>query len=272
MKQQDIYKETFKKGSKTYFNSSLFFPASVRRDVFRLYGFVRTADDFVDSTPQDTDGFYDFKTRYRAAMNGQPTGDPIIDGYAELSLRKGFKPAWTDAFLRSMEMDLHKNEYNTLEETLEYIYGSAEVIGFFMSRILGLPEEAYPYAALQGRAMQYINFIRDIKEDWELGRRYLPLENTGLKKLNPAYAERHPELFKQFHSKQIHLYRSWQKEAEKGYTYIPRRYRIPIKTAARMYMWTAEQIEQNPFIVFTKQVKPSRPRIYLSMLHHIFTG
>ena len=70
-------------------------------------------------------------------------------------------------------MDIKKKEYNSLEETLEYIYGSAEVIGFFMAKIIGLSDESLYYAGRLGRSMQYINFIRDIEEDNNLGRRYL---------------------------------------------------------------------------------------------------
>jgi phytoene synthase len=76
-----------------------------------------------------------------------------------------------------MQMDIDKREYKTLDDTLEYIYGSAEVIGLFMAQIMGLPEEAHDFAKMQGRAMQFINFIRDIDEDITLGRRYFPTQD-----------------------------------------------------------------------------------------------
>ncbi len=79
-----------------------------------------------------------------------------------------------------MEHDLSESSCETLEDVLTYIYGSAEVIGLFMARIMDLDEASFPYAAMLGRAMQYINFIRDIAEDNELGRRYLPLLDTSL--------------------------------------------------------------------------------------------
>jgi phytoene synthase len=272
VKTDDPHYRAFKQGSTTYFNSSLFFPQEVRQEVFYLYGFVRIADNFVDELPQDADGFYRFKESYQRALRGVPAGDPIIDKFVELSERRRFDPAWAEAFLCSMEMDLYKSEYDSLSETLKYIYGSAEVIGFFMSRILGLPERALPAAALQGRAMQYINFIRDIKEDLELGRRYLPLEGTGLESLEEEYVRTHPQAFYDFHARQIELYRGWQRGAEEGYPLIPKRYRIPIRTAAQMYMWTARKIEKDPLVIYRRKVKPNKMRIFLQILKNLVAG
>ncbi len=274
MQIEDVHYDTFKSGSKTYFNSSRFFPQEVRRDVFYLYGFVRKADNFVDDIPQDPDGFYRFRDAYHNALggaesSGSASGDPIIDRFVELHRRKGFDPAWTEAFLKSMERDLFKKEYNSLEETLDYIYGSAEVIGLFMARIMQLPPVADYPARMLGRAMQYINFIRDINEDVDLGRRYLPLTGTYLSSLEYEYVRNHLKEFRAFHTKQIGLYMGWQREAEKGYRFIPFRYLLPIKTAADMYVWTAKQIEKNPMIVYSRKVKPPKPRIVLQFLYNI---
>jgi len=292
MKIEEVHYQTFKSGSKTYFNSSRFFPADVRRDVFYLYAFVRKADNFVDDQPQDPDGFYRFCDSYRRALERAaqtkqaaqpeqtkqaaqpasprqgPSGDPIIDRFVELHRRRGFDPAWTEAFLGSMEKDLFKKEYNSLQETLEYIYGSAEVIGLYMSKILRLPPEAQHAARMLGRAMQYINFIRDIKEDLELGRRYLPLTDTSLSSLEYEYVKQHLAEFRRFHTAQIGLYMGWQREAERGYQFIPYRYLLPIKTAADMYLWTAKQIERNPMVVYERQVKPPKLRIVLQALYN----
>jgi len=266
MSLEQIHRQTFKQGSRTYFNSSLFFPRSVRRDVFALYGFVRVADNFVDSVPQDSDGFYGFKEAYQRALKEGPVGDPIIDAFVELGGRKDFDPAWTEAFLHSMELDLSKKEYNRLEETLEYIYGSAEVIGLYMARVMDLAPESLPHAERLGRSMQYINFIRDIDEDRTLGRRYLPLEGTPLKSLDPEYVRSHRGEFNEFLRHHLDKYRIWQREAEEGFRYIPRRYLIPIKTASDMYNWTARTIEENPMVVFQRKVKPSKGRIWRTVL------
>jgi phytoene synthase len=266
MSLDQIHRRTFKQGSRTYFNSSIFFPRSVRRDVFALYGFVRVADNFVDGVPQDSDGFYGFKDAYQRALKQGPIGDPIIDAFVELGGRKKFDPAWTEAFLHSMELDLSKKEYNRLEETLEYIYGSAEVIGLYMARVMDLAPESLPHAERLGRSMQYINFIRDIDEDRTLGRRYLPLEGTPLESLDPEHVRSHRREFNDFLRHHLDKYRVWQREAEEGFRYIPRRYLIPIKTASDMYNWTARTIQENPMVVFQRKVKPSKGRIWRTVL------
>jgi phytoene synthase len=266
---EQIHRRTFRQGSRTYFNSSLFFPQEVRRDVFALYGFVRVADDYVDSIPQDSDGFYRFKASYQRALKQGPIGDPIIDAFVELAGRKRFDPAWTEAFLHSMELDLSKKEYDRLEETLEYIYGSAEVIGLFMAKVMDLAPESFPRAEMLGRSMQYINFIRDIDEDRTLGRRYLPLEGTPLESLDPDYVRSRPVQFSEFLRHHLDKYRVWQQEAEEGFHYIPRRYLIPIKTASDMYNWTARTIEKNPLVVFERKVKPSKGRIWWTVLANL---
>ena len=266
------HREVFRAGSKTYFNSSLFFPPRLRKRVFTLYAFVRVADNYVDELPQKEAEFRDFRRRYEDAARGAPANDTIIDPFVKLSAECSFDPAWTKAFLDSMEADLSKKNYDTLEETLAYIYGSAEVIGLFMARIMELPPEALRQAALLGRAMQYINFIRDIAEDTSLGRRYLPLNGASPEIVTPDYARGNPREFSAFIGGHLALYRVWQKDAIDGYRYIPRRFRLPIKTAADMYWWTAGRIEKQPLVVFEKKIKPSRPRIFLRMARNAVLG
>jgi len=267
-----VQTDVFRKGSRTYFTSSLFFPSDMRRDVQSLYGFVRVADNFVDAVPQDAGGFEGFCDSYRLAKEGRPSGDPIIDDFVELARRKRFEPAWTDAFLGAMRADLSRHSYDSIEEVLSYIYGSAEVIGLFMARIMDLPDATLPYAQLLGRAMQYINFIRDIDEDLHLGRRYLPLGPAGLQILDKEYAVEHPGEFRRFIEYHLALYKGWQEEAAEGLAMIPRRYRIPIRTASDMYRWTAHQIENDPWIVFKQKVKPAKSRIVLSALGNAVAG
>lgn len=256
----------FRKGSKTYFTASLFFPPKVRRDVFSLYAFVRTADDFVDSVPQRKNEFYRFKKLYLESLkNGRKSGNEIVDNFIDLFYRKKFKAEWVSAFLESMELDLTKKKYKSIDETLHYIFGSAEVIGLFMARILDLPKRADKHAKMLGRAMQMINFIRDIAEDNTFGRSYLPLD-AQMKSLDYSFALNNKDMFKTFIRRYSLLYKKWQKSAEDGYQYIPKRYLVPIKTAADMYLWTASQIEKTPMIVYEKKVKPSRFRILKTLI------
>lgn len=261
----------FQHGSKTMFYSSLFFPKKARKDVFTLYGFVRIADDLVDTLPQDPEAFYSFKQKYELSQQGIITGDVVIDSFAELAKRKDFDPGWTEAFLDSMEMDLTKKTYYTLDETLEYVYGAAEVMGLYMVNTLDLNKKAYNFSRYLGRALQCINAIRDIAEDLEFGRSYIPLsdlEQYELESLDYQYTKQHPERFSEFIKGQISRYCLWQKIAEKGYQYIPKRYLISVKTVSDLYNWTAEQILKNPYIIYQWKVKP----IIFKILTTVFTN
>lgn len=263
------HEQIFRTGSKTYYFSSRFFPPAVREDVYALYGFVRVADNLVDEMPVDPQRFHDFRRLYTQSWENQSaSGDRIIDTFIELQRRKRFDPAWTEAFLDSMEHDLLKSTCDTMDETLTYIYGSAEVIGLFMAKIMDLPEESHHAAAMLGRAMQYINFIRDIAEDNHLGRRYLPLTDTTLTSLSREEALSSKSEFTRFIKAEIERYRGWQREAAAGYHFIPKRYRIPIMTAADMYCWTSRQIEQDPLVVFERRVKPRKARILRKGVAH----
>ncbi|RXE57428.1 phytoene synthase [Methanoculleus taiwanensis] len=254
----------FKRGSKTYFYSTLFFPPSVKEDVFALYSFVRTADDYVDAVPQQVEEFHTFVDRYASAAAGEATGDVIVDSFVDLSRRKQFDPAWTEAFLHSMEKDITVDSYRTIHDLEVYLYGSSEVIGLMMAQILDLPPKSHTAARNLGRAMQYINFIRDIAEDLAMGRTYFPREEMdmfNLDDLSEASACRDRERFAAFIASQIGRYREWQEQAESGFRFIPRRYLIPIKTASDMYRWTAMTIDRDPAIVYCRKVKPSVMRI-----------
>ena len=266
--------DIFKNGSTTYFYSSLFFPKDVKEDVFTLYAFVRTADDFVDCTPQNAEGFYSFRDAFHKSRR-ERTNNIIIDDFRDLMNRKQFEEAWVESFLDAMEADLSKKEYVNIDETLHYMYGSAEVIGLMMAQIMSLPPESHEAAKLLGRSMQYINFIRDIQEDNGLGRTYLPkqeLTACGLSSLHEEECKAEHGGFEAFIKKQIALYETWRNEALEGFAFIPKRLRIPIQTASSMYDFTAQQISRDPLVVFRKKAKPSKIRILTTALKHALTS
>lgn len=253
-----------KKGSKTYFYSSLFFPQKIRKDVFVLYAFVRTVDNFIDSLPQDKKGFHSFKKSWEQYLTTGHSPVRVIAEFGELFQRKKLDKKWIDAFFSSMSSDLTKKKYKTLKETEDYMYGSAEVIGIMMAKIMNLPPQSYKSAALQGRAMQYINFLRDIAEDNKLGRTYLPqtiLDKYALSDLRETTARKKPKQFTSCIRSEIKRFKKWQQDASTGYKFIPKKSRIAIETAAIMYKWSAEQIYKDPFIVYSQKIKPSIFRI-----------
>ena len=248
--------QIFKQGSIVYYYSSLFFPKEVKADVFALYSFVRTADNFVDAIPQQTTEFADFFKMTRQALTGEKVANFVINSYMQVHRRHEIKDAWLIAFMRSMEMDLSINSYQTFADLEEYIYGSADVIGLMMAKIMNLPQQSYHTAQKLGKAMQFLNFIRDIREDLALGRVYLPQADLAEYKIN--HLTRDTPYVAELIRYEVNRYYHIQKEAEAGYQYLPDKYLYPIKTAADMYLWTARKIESNPLIVFDKKVKPKK--------------
>jgi 15-cis-phytoene synthase len=268
-------KEIFHKGSTTYYWSSKLFKPSVREDVFKLYSFVRVADDYVDSIPPDIKqyteliGLWD---KHKAGgipalvIDTNETNARVVQNIVEVVNKYGIDPSTVDSFLMSMQMDLDKKTYQSMADSIDYMYGSAEVIGLMMSKIIGVPDKAMKYAQLQGRAMQYINFIRDIAEDNDLGRIYFPvteLKKYGFLGLSKQEAMDNLGEFKKFMNAQLDIYDEWQAEANKGFKYLPRRSRVAVRTAVDMYNWTAKQIRKNPAVVFEQKIKPSKLRVIL---------
>ena len=261
--------EIFRKGSTTYYYSTKLFPAKIRKEVTQLYNFVRVADNYVDAVPQDTEGFMDFKKEYYRVRDGNKSDNEVITEFVDLSNKKEFKTEWIEAFLYSMEMDTRKSTYEDLDELDTYLYGSAEVIGLMMNKVMNIDSNADDSARYLGKAMQFINFIRDIDEDLDLKRTYFPVEDLeafGLSGLTRGEARRKPKQFKAFIRSQIHLYFKWQKRAELGFEFIPKNMRIAVKTASDMYLWTAKEIYKNPFIVYDLKIKPSWSKVLLNGL------
>jgi len=272
--QKNAY-QIFQRGSKTYFFSSLFFPNSVRDEVAILYSFVRRADDFVDCIPQQRDQFTRYRRQWEHSWEEGGGEDALVLKFVELAKQRGIARAWVDAFLDAMAADLDHQPIQTIEELESYIYGSAEVVGLMMCRLMNLSSDAHTAARQLGKSMQLINFIRDVAEDNTLGRRYLPtdeLKQFALEELTQESFYTNPNRFRRFIRFQIQRYRTWQAEAEAGFHHLPRRLRIPVQTASTMYNWTADQIDKTPEIVLEKKIKPAWSRVLLTGLKHSLIG
>lgn len=273
--------EIFKTSSTTFFFASLFFPKDIKERVFDLYAFVRLADNFVDAVPQQPQKYFQFKEAYYKIISGSVASNQlpkneleVITNFVKLQKEYEFEQSWIDVFFESMEMDLNGHDYQTLADVQKYIYGSADVIGLFMSSIIKLNSKALPYAEKMGSAFQYMNMIRDIAEDLTFNRRYIPyssLQQFGLNSLEETEARSKPEQFKNLIANEIKQYRIWKQEAEQGFKYIPARYLVAIKTAADMFDDTIRIIENNPFIIYQEKVKPTKFKVMITGLKNIIT-
>jgi len=242
----------FKKGSVTYYYSSLFFTGQIKQDVFTFYAYVRVIDDFVDAVVPELGPFESMWEDTLTCWAGKSVQNKIVNNFIELAKRKRFEWKWIEAFWIAMRSDLTKKKYLNMTELYTYTYGSAEVIGLMMARILGLSEQSFETAALMGRSMQYLNFIRDVKEDDDLGRNYLGYEPEDVKS---------PVKWNFFIREHLDRLALLQQQAEKGYHFIPKKNLIPIKTAVDLYLWTAKRIYEDPSVVWKKKIKPSVFRV-----------
>jgi phytoene synthase len=170
---------------RTYYLATRLLPRWKRRHVHALYGFTRYTDNIVDCAAGDGFGRADrlrrWADRFLAALHGAPVDDPVLPAVLHTIAVFDLDRADFVAFLRSMEMDLTVDTYPTYDDLLEYMAGSAAAIGTMMLPILGASDlrSAREPARQLGLAFQLTNFIRDIGEDLDLGRIYLPLKDLA---------------------------------------------------------------------------------------------
>ena len=165
---------------------------SIRQDIYNIYGFVRFADEIVDSF-HDYDKetlFNNFENDLKLALNQKISLNPILNSFQETYHKYGIEKHLVDSFMGSMRLDLHKSTYLSAEEYKAYIYGSADVVGLMCLKVFVkgdvVKSESLKDSAMSlGSAFQKVNFLRDIKADYEdLSRTYFP--NTDLSKLDEA--------------------------------------------------------------------------------------
>ena len=155
---------------------------SIREDIYNIYGFVRFADEIVDSFHgyQKEQLIQDFETDYYKALESDISLNPILNAFQITVKKNNISDDLVQAFLKSMKMDLVKSEYNTKAEYDDYIYGSANVVGLMCLKVF-VQGNQEKYDALKdeamrlGSAFQKVNFLRDLKDDnLVLNRNYFP--------------------------------------------------------------------------------------------------
>ncbi|MGQ0838651.1 phytoene/squalene synthase family protein [Actinokineospora sp.] len=168
---------------RTYFLATRLLPPARRPAVHALYGFARLADEIVDNPGPDPESALDeLELALKDALRGGPAAHPVLAALADTVDRYAIGAELFDAFLRSMRMDLTVADYATFADLGEYTHGSAGVIGLMMLPVLGTvgPRAgAEPYARALGEAFQLTNFLRDVGEDLDRGRVYLPVDQLA---------------------------------------------------------------------------------------------
>tara|TARA_Y100000991_G_scaffold78013_1_gene58699 strand:+ start:400 stop:1239 length:840 start_codon:yes stop_codon:yes gene_type:complete len=165
---------------------------NIRKDIYNIYGFVRFADEIVDSFHDynKTELFNDFSDDLEKALVNKIHLNPILNSFQHTFHKYNIDKDLVDSFMKSMRMDLTKKKYSTVKEYKEYIYGSADVVGLMCLKVF-VQGDSKLYNKLKNNAMklgsafQKVNFLRDLKADKEdLNRTYFP--NTKFEKLNES--------------------------------------------------------------------------------------
>lgn len=176
-----VSKITTQKYSTSFSLGILALKPSIRNAIYAIYGFVRLADEIVDSFHEyDKEKLLNrLKIETQHALEEKISLNPILQSFQETVHKYEIDTVLIEQFLNSMEMDLQKIDYNS-ELYDEYIFGSAEVVGLMCLQVFTEGnkekfEELKPYAMKLGSAFQKINFLRDLKDDYQiLGRTYFP--------------------------------------------------------------------------------------------------
>ena len=237
------------------------FAPSIRPAIYAIYGFVRYADEIVDSFegyPQK-ELFDDFVAEYKKSLERKISLNPIINAFQEVVHNYELHQYALD-FLKRMEADLYVTDYQTQEDYENYIYGSADVVGLMCLRVF-VNNDNDRFNALKdsakylGSAFQKVNFLRDIKDDFEgLGRSYFPnlSENTLTDKLKQEIIDEIEEDFA---------------KAYQGIVQLPMESRLGVYIAYRYYLGLLKKLKRTK----SENILNGRIRISNSIKLYILT-
>jgi len=254
---------------KTYYLATLLLPPGKRPFVHALYGFARYADEIVDdlSSTLPLEEKAEVLRRWSVQLLDDlakgASSDHIGAALVDTVHRFDIPLEQFRAFLHSMAMDISVTRYENYSALMEYVYGSAAVIGLEMVPILGpLADEAYPAAEKLGIAFQLANFIRDVDEDLDRGRIYLPLDE--LRSFNVTEEMLHarrttPEIVAALKFN-IERVRQLQREANPGIKLLAPESRACIEAASELYCGIVDEVEKIDYQIFDKRAKTSTAR------------
>lgn len=261
--------ELTKRFGTTYYWGALLLPPEQRRDVYSVYALCRLADDIVDEpeTVADIMPVGDVGARLLAEPdpatrltifrqwfdNALVSGssEPVMAAVADTVQRRGIDTECFDRFFDAMALDLHKTTWASWDELrYGYMEGSAAVIGEMMLPVLKpLTPEAYGPARALGLAFQLTNFIRDVGEDLDRGRIYLPQDELAMYQADP-WRRRVDDPWREFMKAQLERNRELYAQAWAGVDMLPVNAARCVKTALVLYSEILDKIEAADYDVF----------------------
>ncbi len=225
---------------------------SIRKDIYNIYGFVRFADEIVDTFHKYDKVvlFKEFEKDLERALDDGISLNPILNAFQHTYHEYGIPKHLVDSFMKSMRMDLTKKDYKTQEEYKEYIYGSADVVGLMCLRVFVKGddqqyEDLKDSAMALGSAFQKVNFLRDLKADYEdLSRSYFP--NTNLLELDEQSKTRIVQEIKDDFAMGF-----------EGIVKLPPEAKFGVYTAYKYYYKLLQKLQKTPSL----QIKHTRIRV-----------
>ena len=249
---------------KTYYLATLLLPPEKRPYVHALYGFARYADEIVDDLASTLTGeeksewLTNWSNQFFVDLEIGHSSDPICAATIYTAKKFDIPREHFEAFINSMKMDLTTSSYETYEDLYEYVYGSAAVIGLQMVPILEpSSEDAYKYATDLGVAFQLANFIRDVGEDLERGRIYLPLSELRQFSVTPETLKSRvvTDNLRDALRFQIARVHELEQRSRVGISMLAPSSQPCIEAARILYCGIADQVEKIDFDVFNKRAK-----------------
>ncbi|MDN5747869.1 MAG: phytoene/squalene synthase family protein, partial [Pseudonocardia sp.] len=254
---------------RTYFLATRLLPPERRPAVHALYGFARYADEIVDDLgddrpAEDKAAELDALTKdLVSALNGGPAAHPVLAALADTARRHGIDHRHFTDFMASMRMDTHVTDYPTDADLAVYVHGSAAVIGLQMLPVLGatvpLAQGEAPATAL-GVAFQLTNFLRDVGEDLDRGRVYLPADELaafGVDRELLTWSRRHRRPDARVRRALAHLVartRATYRRAAPGIDLLEPPSRACVGCAFTLYQGILDEIERCEYAVLCRRV------------------
>ena len=276
----DAAEAVCKRHARSFHFASYFLPKVKRRDAFAVYAFCRMVDDAVDETPGGVDAKKEAVDRFdhvleRLYAGSLPDGFVgerawVLEAFADVTRRRRIPIGYFHDLLEGVRMDLVGRRYETWADLKEYCYHVAGCVGLMMCHVFGLDDEDTDedrrikrHAIAYGEAMQLTNILRDVGEDLERGRLYLPQADMDKHKVDvhdldrreptPAFAS----LMRYEIERALDLYR----EGAAGLHYLPEDgSRQTAAVMGAVYAGILGEIERNDFDVFTQRASLTLPQ------------
>jgi phytoene synthase len=254
---QKAYQETEKitaRHSKSFYFASGLLPEEKRSAVRALYAFCRTVDDIVDeSADSERNSQLDYWRRMVETGSFRES-DLLAAAWADTLIRYHIPRHYALQLIDGVARDLSQTRYQTFEELATYCYGVASTVGLMSMFIVGFrTREAVPYAIKLGVALQMTNILRDIGEDYQNGRLYLPREELAFYGIQEAdiAGRRNSDNWRQFMKFQIDRTRQLYSDSWAGVKMLEREGQFAIGAASVFYQGILDEIEKRDYDVFS---------------------